>query len=172
MTRNDLLNAMTVGAIALFALLPHAEAQQASTAAESVDAGRVFGAWRITCEQGPCLAFLSLRDDATGDIVLSASLIHDRPSGKDTLLIRVGLGVALPPGLRIFAEDETRFNAPFQVCQSDGCIAGLLLTPEVQDALRGVFELRVAAVPYGQQQAVGYALPIEGWRDALDHLAG
>lgn len=130
--------------------------------------GQMFGAWKYTCEDGACRTFFNLQKD--GAEVVSWTLLRDREKGQTTSLIRVPQGVALPPGLRIYADDTTFFDIPYQVCDGTGCSAIVVMDEAMQKALEGQKTVRVAFIPYGQPEPIAYEVPVEGFRAALDAL--
>ena len=130
--------------------------------------GQMFGVWKYTCADGACRTFLNLQRD--GAEVVSWTLLRDRGNGQSTSLIRVPEGVALPPGLRIYADDTTFFDIPYQVCDGTGCSAIAVMDEAMQKALEGKKTVRVAFIPYGQPEPVAYEVPVEGFRAALDAL--
>ncbi|MDZ4138537.1 MAG: invasion associated locus B family protein, partial [Erythrobacter sp.] len=102
--------------------------------------GAFFGVWKVTCEGGPCRAFVSIRKGE--ETVVAWSLLRDPARNEVSSLIRVPVLVALPPGLRIYADDTTFFDVPFQVCDLEGCTAILVMDAAVQAAIAGKDKVR------------------------------
>lgn len=130
--------------------------------------GAFFGVWKITCEDGPCRAFVNIQQGE--DIVVSWSLLRDPARDQVSSLIRVPVLVALPPGLRIYLDDTTFHDVPFQVCDLDGCTAIWVMDKAVQAALAGKEKVRVAFIRYGQQKTFAYEVPVNGFAEALGAL--
>lgn len=130
--------------------------------------GALHGIWKITCENGPCRAFVNIQQGE--EIVVSWSLLRDPARGEVSSLIRVPLLVALPPGLRIYVDDTTFYDVPFQVCDADGCTAIWVMDKAMQAAVAGKQTVRVAFIRYGQPNTVAYEVPVNGFADALEAL--
>ena len=136
--------------------------------AQSDAEGERIGFWQISCTDGPCRAFVSIaRGD---DLAVAWTILRDPEDGSATSLIRVPNGVALPPGLRVYADEETFFDAAFQVCEADGCTAILEMTDEVLAAFEGVDVARVGYILYGEQATTAYEIPVEQMGEAIDAL--
>lgn len=130
--------------------------------------GDLFGSWKYTCAEGACRAFLNVKQGE--QIVVSWTLLRDRERDQSTSVIRVPQGVALPPGLRIYADDTTFFDMPFQVCDPEGCAAVAVMDSKMQAAIAGKNVVRVAFIRYGESGTVAYEVPVDGFSAALDAL--
>lgn len=130
--------------------------------------GTLIQNWKITCADGPCRAFFNISQD--GKIVVSWTLLHDPASDSATSIIKIPTGVALQPGLRIYADETTFFDAPYQLCEPDGCTAIIAMDKAMIEALGRQATARVAFVPYGGSQTTAYEVPVGGLGDALDAL--
>ena len=130
--------------------------------------GELIQSWKITCEDGPCRAFFNISQK--GKIVVSWTLLHDSTSGNTTSMIKIPTGVAIQPGLRIYADDTTFFDAPHQVCEADGCTAIFMMDNAMIDALGKQETVRLAFVPYGGSRTTAYEVPVGGIKDAINSL--
>lgn len=130
--------------------------------------GELIQNWKITCEDGPCRAFFNISQE--GKIVVSWTLLHDSTSDSTTSMIKIPTGVALQPGLRIYADNTTFFDAPYQVCEPDGCTAIFTMDHTMIDALGKQKTVRLAFVPYGGSQTTAYEVPVGGIKDAINSL--
>lgn len=130
--------------------------------------GKMIQNWKITCANGPCRAFFNISQK--GKVVVSWTLLHDPASGSTTSMIKVPPGVALQSGLRLYADEKTFFDAPYQVCEPDGCTAIFAMDDAMIEALGKQETARLAFIPYGGSQSSGYEVPIVGIKDAIDAL--
>lgn len=130
--------------------------------------GALRGIWKITCENGPCRAFVNIRQG--DEIVVSWSLLRDPGRDEVSSLIRVPILVALPPGLRIYVDDTTFYDVPFQVCDLDGCTAIWVMDAAIQEAIASRETVRVAFIRYGQSKTFAYEVPVTGFTEALEAL--
>jgi invasion protein IalB len=129
---------------------------------------KFVGKWLLTCEEGPCRAFVNLRDGE--EIVLVWTIIKNPQTGEATSLIRVPTGVALQPGIRIYAEDDTFFDTPYQVCEPTGCTAILQMKERFMKAMADRETARVAFYRYGAQDPIAYEVPVGMMQAALDGI--
>ncbi len=134
-------------------------------AAAEVTEGQMIGTWKVTCENGPCRAFLTLQHN--GADVVTWQLLGDRITKATSMLLTVPTGAALPPGVRVTISEASNFQVPFQVCDASGCTAAAVISPEMIAAIEGVKIAKVAYIPYGQQAAVSYEVPVDGFGQAL-----
>lgn len=133
-----------------------------------VSEGQMIGRWKVTCADGPCRAFLTLQQGDTN--VLTWQLLGDGAVSTNSMILTAPLGTALPPGLRVQADEATVFDVPFQVCDEGGCVAVALVTAEMRAAIGAQDVVRVAYVRYGEPGPVAYEVPVDGFGRALDAL--
>ena len=152
----------------LTAALSLAFAMSPATLQAQATEGQVFGVWKYTCADGACRAFFNLQQE--GAEVISWTLLRDREKDQSTSIIRVPEGVALPPGLRLYVDDTTFFDIPYQVCDGSGCSAIAVMDAAMLSAIEGKATVRLAFIRYGEPQPIAYEVPVEGFRAALDAL--
>lgn len=136
-------------------------------AAEVVE-GQMIGNWKVTCENGPCRAFLTLQRDGTD--VVTWQLLGDRASGAMSMLLTVPSGTALPPGVQVSASETSTFQIPFQVCDASGCIAATVVAQDMAAAIGAVEVAKVSYVRYGQSVPLRFDVPVAGFGEAFDKL--
>lgn len=136
--------------------------------AQTDNEGKTIEHWRITCADGPCRAFFNIQQN--DQIVVSWTLLHDPAQGTTSSLVKIPTGTALPPGLRIYADDDTFFDAPFQVCEPDGCTAIFVMDDAMLTALSDKTTARIAFIRYGENETVAYEVPVAGLKEAVDSL--
>lgn len=91
-------------------------------------------------------------------------------TGEGTSLIRVPTGVALQPGIRIYGEDDTFFDIPYQVCEPVGCTAILQMGERFMRVMTDRETARVAFYRYGAQEPIAYEVPVGMMQEALDGI--
>ncbi|MFN3959209.1 MAG: invasion associated locus B family protein [Parvularculaceae bacterium] len=137
--------------------------------------GETFGAWKVVCQgASPCQAFLGLKEEKTGRLVLSASA-HKLPADKNpTLVLSLPLGLALKEGVALLsgAPGKAPVPAAVDVCFPDGCRATIELTPEALAALTAGDSFEVRFIAYGATDRVeSVKVPANGLSDALKRLS-
>lgn len=139
-------------------------------ASNVIASDQMFGIWKYTCENGPCRTFMNLKDPKKDMIAVSMTLLHDKEQNKSTILIKLPLGVALPPGIRLYTSDDYHQAIPFQVCDNSGCTSGTLLDKDFEEIIASVKTVKIGFYAYGSQKPAAYQVPIDGFSDALNHL--
>ena len=128
--------------------------------------GQVFKDWRVRC--------LEVETQAPGPNCVAEHLAVNAENRKPVLLIRAHYGtpdktpvavitvpllVRLPPGLRIEVDNSPVVTLPFQICVPDGCVAQLLLKPDILAAFKkGIGGKVVVQVPPGREVATPFSL--------------
>lgn len=143
-----------------------------ATAAHAAD--KTFGSWQVTCKDGPCQAYLGLKDQKTGKLALSASAHKRADSAHPTLVLTLPLGVDVRAGAALVpgASAQKPIPAAIDVCYPDGCRAVIELSPATVDALNAAksFDVRFAA--YGVSDRVeSITIPANGLKEAVASLA-
>lgn len=135
---------------------------------ESAAEDEILGIWKISCEAGPCQAFMNIRSGE--EDIVAWSILADPKEQTATALVRVSLDVALPPGIRVVPNDGEAMTIPFQFCRENGCTAIARLTEDMQSALSASDELELIYFAYGQSSPYAYKIPFTGFGDALARL--
>lgn len=128
----------------------------------------MVGTWKISCEDGPCQAFFAVQKE--GQELLAWSLLHDKQAGHDVAVLRLPVGAALPPGVRITV-GTAQAQLPFQFCDPNSCTAIAVLDAPMKAALGSAEKAQVAWYVYGQPQATAVEVPVNGFSDAMARLA-
>jgi invasion protein IalB len=138
--------------------------------AESAASPVTFGVWAMSCDEGPCQVFVTLQDRETQSLAVAWSIVADPATGAMTALVRLPLGMALPPGLTVRIDPGTAVSAAYQTCMDDGCLAVVPLDETLVGALRAGKGLGVDFVRYGATVREARFVPLDGFGDALDAL--
>ena len=129
----------------------------------------MVGVWKLSCDDGPCQAFISA--NANGEFAVAWSLLHDTTTNTSTSVIRLPDMVALQPGVRIVLADETQFPLTFQFCGQATCTAIAVMDDATIEKLGNAESARIAYYRYGEASARTLEVPVKGITEALERLA-
>jgi len=132
------------------------------------NAQETIGTWRIDCEETVCQAYFNLNSGQSEETIVSWSLLSN-PDGVSSMIIRVPTFVALPPGLRVWFNDDDSFDIPYQFCDNTGCSAISVVSEGFKRSVLNLNTVKVSFIPYGKS-AVAYQVPVNGFEDALKRL--
>lgn len=95
---------------------------------------QVFSDWRVACDdEQPCRMSQTIVQPTTARAILQVKLFK----GDDpTALVTFPLGILLSPGWRYRIDDGPETVLPFEICDGDGCHAGVKLTPDLLTAMK------------------------------------
>ncbi len=94
----------------------------------------IFDDWRLACDQGqPCRIAQSVVQMPSRRLILQVKIFR----GDDpTMLVSFPLGILLSTGWQYQIDGQKKTVLPFEICNSDGCHAGVKLTPTLVSALK------------------------------------
>lgn len=170
----------------------------AGTAAGASDAAK--SAWVKLCEKAPvvkkdkdgkevkeekslCLTHHERLDGNTGMVLVSAAIRQVEGQDKQSLMIMVPLGMALPPGIRAAVYTKEQWAAAakqekidektlkpielkYSLCHPAGCTAETEATKEILDQMAAGGGIMVLAMNAGAQP-VGFPVPLDGYVEAV-----
>jgi invasion protein IalB len=139
-------------------------------AASTATVEKLFNDWMFRCAGGVCQVFLTLADEKTKEAKLSWSFVYDPKTEKLSTIVQLPLMAALPPGVRITLNQSVHYTWPFQYCDSTGCRAVAVLTDQVFDSIKEQKNVAVQYIPYGQQNAQSFNVPVSGLGAATAEL--
>ncbi|MEJ8563504.1 invasion associated locus B family protein [Yoonia sp. GPGPB17] len=118
--------------------------------AQSNITGSRFEDWQVVCtDEGPCRMSQTIVQLETQRLILQAQVYGgDTP----TLLLSFPLGVLLSPGWTMQIDGQTKQAFPFEICRSDGCFAGVPLTPQLITAMQRGRALSIVFFDAAQQE--------------------
>ena len=125
------------------------------------------GDWQLACEEKLCQIFSTLSRSATGEVLLSASVVIDREADIITLIIRAPKRTALPPGLRFWLSEASSAVVPFQYCDDEGCYAIFQPGNEMLAEMAGVDRAVIEYIQYGTNERTALPLSLDGFDDAM-----
>ncbi|MBU1212170.1 MAG: invasion associated locus B family protein [Alphaproteobacteria bacterium] len=200
-----------LGAALLLTLAGAAGTALAQDAKPAADAGakpaaeagakKPQSAWVKLCEKAPlvnvdkdgkevksekeiCLTHHERLDGNTGMVLVSAALRKVEGNDKQSLMVMVPLGMAIPAGVRaaVYTPDQWAkasknekvddkelkpFTLKYSLCHPAGCTAEVEATPEMIDSLKkggGIMVLAMNAAT----QPIGFPVPLDGFTAAFD----
>ncbi len=158
-------------------------------------------AWVKLCEKAPmlkpgkdgkqekeqkeiCLTHHERLDGNTGMVLVSAALRKVEGSDKQSLMVMVPLGMAIPAGVRaaVYSPEQWAkaakkeqidekalkpFKLNYSLCHPAGCTAETEATPELIDSMKKGGGLMILAVN-AATQPIGFPVPLDGFTAAYD----
>lgn len=128
-----------------------------------------FENWTYDCTQGVCQIYITLADQQNNKS-FALTVVHDAASNTYSGILKMPLGVALPPGVRIFTNMKDNYALPFQFCEADGCNAVAKLEPKLVAQMRKVPDVQVEYFVYGKQQRDAFRISMQGFPAAVEAL--
>ncbi|PPC80249.1 MAG: invasion protein [Hyphomicrobium sp.] len=182
------------------AAAPAAKPAAAAPAAGGAAADAAKSAWVKLCEKAPvvkkdkdgkevkeekslCLTHHERLDGNTGMVLVSAAIRQVEGQDKQSLMIMVPLGMALPPGIRAAVYTKEQWAAAakqekidekslkpielkYSLCHPAGCTAETEATKEILDQMAAGGGIMVLAMNAGAQP-VGFPVPLDGYVEAV-----
>ena len=177
-----------------------AAAPAAKKDAAAAGDGKPQSAWVKLCEKSPlvkkdkdgkevkeekniCLTHHERLDGNSGMVLVSAAIRQVEGNDKQSLMIMVPLGMALPPGVKaaVYTKDQWAkaaknekidettlkpIDLKFSLCHQSGCTAETDATPEIVEQMKtggGIMVLAMNAAA----QPIGFPVPLDGFTDAF-----
>jgi len=114
---------LTTGLIASFPA--HAQNQPVS---------QTYGNWQVTCEEGtPCRMAQTVVQTTSKRLILQMRVFKKE---QPTLLLTFPLGILLSTGWQYQIDGKRQTLLPFEICNAEGCHAGVKLTPKLLASLK------------------------------------
>lgn len=142
--------------------------------AQSVD-GDTFAEWTVKCEPLPqdssesCFVFQNRVLRGTSQRILHTAVGYLPGDSEPVMLFTTPLGVALPQGITLRLDGEPVAQAAFQVCETQGCRAGLRLNAAILERLNAAETASVLFLD-NQRRELELPLTLDGLDDALKAL--
>lgn len=165
------------------------------------EAKKPQSAWVKLCEKAPivkadkdgkaqkedkeiCLTHHERLDGNTGMVLVSAAVRKVEGQDKQSLMVMVPLGMAIPAGVRaaVYTPDQWAkaaknekvddkdlkpFNLKYSLCHPAGCTAEVDAPPELVDSLKKGGGLMILAMN-AATQPIGFPVPLDGFTAAYD----
>lgn len=133
-------------------------------------------------EKNLCLTHHERLDGNTGMVLVSAAIRQIEGQDKQSLMIMVPLGMAIPPGIRAAVYSKEQWAAVqknekvdekalkpielrYSLCHPAGCTAEIEATKEITDQLAAGGGLMVLAMN-AAAQPVAFPVPLDGYNEA------
>lgn len=134
----------------------------------------VYSPWVKVCKKGKkpsekeiCFITASSRFD-TGAPAMMAMLVEIEGEPNKFLRITLPLGMQLPAGTRLSIDQNPPMDAPYILCDNNGCMADFAASNKLIQTLKTSQRLLVTAVNR-QGQTVGFVLPLGDFAIALEN---
>jgi invasion protein IalB len=163
----------SIRAVALLACVV-ALAMHVTHAAEQA-AEHVYGDWTLRCEQADadaapeCIMDQNLVLRAGGQPVLQFAVGLAPDDGIPTVLLKLPLGIYLPPGISFRIDDGKAATFPVERCDPDGCQAVMKLRDATIAQLRAGRRLEIGFHD-GARAPLSMSLSLDGFGAAIDAL--
>lgn len=198
-----ILNSRThgFGALLLIAAAGVALPAAAQDAKKDAAANKPQSAWVKLCEKAPlvkankdgkpektekeiCLTHHERLDGNTGMVLVSAALRKVEGSDKESLMVMVPLGMAIPAGVRaaVYTPEQWAraaknekvddkelkpFSLKYSLCHPAGCTAETLATPELIESMKKGGGMMILAMN-AATQPIGFPVPLDGFTAAYE----
>lgn len=110
--------------------------------------------WQVICDAEGCRMAQSLIAEAGQKPVMSVRIFANP---QPTMLISLPLGIFLKPGLLLQIDDNTAESHAFEICDANGCHAGILLEDGLLTRMR---KGQLAFVEFQDNQRRPIRLPV------------
>ncbi len=157
---------------------PAGKPAAAAPAGKAAPAGAAAdqSAWVKLCEKAPsltepkkelnvCLTHHERLDGNTGMVLVSAAIRQVEGQDKEALMVRVPLGMALPPGVQVQVDEKEPVKLQFTLCHAAGCTAEGEASKVVIEQMKTGKQVVVAAINLAGK-AIGFPVPLTGFDKA------
>lgn len=134
-------------------------------------------------EKNICLTHHERLDGATGQVIVSAAIRQVDGQDKQSLMIMLPLGMALPPGVKaaVYSKEQWQQAAKnekidekalkpvdlkYSLCHNAGCTAEAEATPELLEQMKTGGGLMILAVNPALKP-LGFPVPLDGFGEAF-----
>jgi len=166
------LHGIAAAAVAVAALMvsPPAVAQDEQKTKKS------NAAWVKLCEEAPslkkegeklnvCLTHHERIDGNTGRVLVSAAIRKVEGRDRQSLMVMVPLGMALPAGVQAKIDDNDPIKLQYTLCHAGGCTAETQATDKIIEQFKAGEKIIVAAVNLSGKP-IGFPVPLSGFTKA------
>ncbi len=128
-----------------------------------------FRNWTYDCTQGVCQIYITLADKVNNKN-FAFTVLHDAKTKTYSGILKMPLGVALPPGVRVFTNMRDNYAFTYQFCDTEGCNAIAKLDPKLVQQMHDVSDVQVEYFAYGKQKLDAFRISMEGFTAAAEAL--
>ncbi len=102
--------------------------------AQAQPASQTYGDWQVICaDNTPCRMTQTVVQTASKRLILQIRVFKKE---EPTLLLTFPLGILLSTGWQYQIDGQRQTLLPFEICNVEGCHAGVKLTPKLIAALK------------------------------------
>lgn len=95
---------------------------------------QTYGDWLVTCDKdNPCRMAQTVVQTSTKRLILQLRIFKGK---EPTMLLTFPLGILLNTGWQYQIDGKRQTLLPFEICNSEGCHAGVKLTPKLLSSLK------------------------------------
>lgn len=147
---------------------PYPARAQDDPAAGGLDV-QVFGDWTLRCLAAGCDMIQVLTERENGVQVGSLSIAYSTEQARSAVQIVAPLGVHLPTGLTISADDLMVAGVRFTRCEVQGCFVEARLGDDMLAAMRAAPSMTLG-FGLDVEQTVSVDVGLDGFTEAYDAL--
>lgn len=129
--------------------------------------GQIFTDWRVACDaDAPCRMAQTVVQPSSGRLIIQMKVF----SGEvPTALLSFPLGILLSTGWQYQIDGGQKVTLPFEICNTEGCHAGIRLTSATLASLKRGNEFRITFYD-ASQSAVQPVISLAGFTKAWNAL--
>ena len=141
------------------------------------DVEHTYGAWTLRCQSAAsassedCIMFQNLVLKTGGQPVLQFAIGRAPGADSPTVLMKLPLGMALPPGVTIQIDNAKPATFPIERCDPNGCQAGMKLREATITQLEHGQRLNITFYD-GGRKPIQVPLSLDGFADSFKALLG
>ncbi len=111
---------------------------------------QIFSDWRVACDEAQtCRIAQTIVQPSTRRLILQMKVFAGE---EPTLLLSFPLGILLSTGWQYQIDGNRKTVLPFEICNSEGCHAGVKLTPQLLKAMQRGSEMKITFFDAGQDE--------------------
>ncbi len=134
---------------------------------EPASEAQIFSDWRVACDEArPCRMSQTIVQPSTRRLILQMkAFAGDEP----TLLLSFPSGILLSTGWQYQIDGNRKTVLPFEICNSEGCHAGVKLTSQLLRAMKRGNEMKITFFDAAQTE-VKPTISLIGFTEAWEAL--
>lgn len=135
--------------------------------AEPPEDVQIFSDWRVACDEAQtCRMAQTIVQPSTRRLILQMKIF----AGEDpTLLLSFPLGILLSTGWQYQIDSNRKSVLPFEICNPEGCHAGVKLTPKLLRAMKRGNKMRITFLDAAREE-VTPVVSLAGFTKAWDAM--
>jgi len=128
---------------------------------------QVFGDWQVACGDGePCRMSQTVVQTSSRRLILQMRVLK---SEEPTALLTFPLGILLSTGWQFQIDARQHTLLPFEICNTEGCHAGVRLTPNLLSAMKRGNNLSIKFLD-ASETTVNPVISLAGFTKAYEAL--